>query len=565
MTDVISQLYAYATAMWLRRWQALTVAWLLCVAGWILVAFLPDKYESSARIYADTKGMLQPLLKGLAVENDIDRDIEIMQRTLMSRPNLEKLARMTDLDLTVKTASDMEDLVERLANQIGIRPQGKNLFSVTYQDTRPEMAKRVVQSLLTIFVESNLGQSRKDMDSARRFIDEQIEIYQQQLEIAEAKLAKFKQDNLGLLPGQGGYYDRLDKARAELALAQGEYAEAETRRQELRRQLDSVPRTLATSVATTEGTGPPLDDEFRVIELQNQIDELLVRYTERHPDVVAARRRLEEIRKEMEAQAAAAPGRAAGATEPSGDAQPAVESTASNPVYEQIKLQLVQEEANFATLRSRVARHQAKVAELQRLAQSVPTVEADLTKLTRDYRIFKQNYEELLARRESAKISQDREVQGEKVQFRIVDPPQVPATPSGPNRSMFLSAVLVVSIAAAAGLAWLLASMDDTFASVLRLKQAFRVPVLGTVSPVYSSGRRGAHAVELSCFAMVCLALVAVYGGLLLAELSVGLGNIVSLDLADGGSGRLVNMMPQGLTQAIGKLKEAFTGVLIGH
>lgn len=542
MKGSLHEAYNHLTAMWRRRWRILGVAWFLCFVGWAIVALLPAQFESSARVYADTEDVLDPLLKDIAVESNLDRQLDVMRRTLLSRPNLGKVVRTTDLDHRAKTAMAMEELIEDLAGRIDIVLERSNLFSISFEDTNPELAQRVVQSLLTIFIEGNLGQKRREMDAARRFIDQQVAGYERQLDLADAKLAKFKQDNRNLLPGSGGYTVLLQRAGAALTLAQASHAEAETRREELRRQLGEVPRFI--EMLATEFGGPPSDPEIRMLELQQQIGALRMHYTDKHPNVVVALRRLADLRREMEADAKAA---AVPVSDSSDGEQPngrpaRSKLSVSNPVYEQIKLQLVQEAANMATFRSRIARSRAKVEKLDRQINYVPMVEAQFLKLTRDYKMLRDNYENLLERAEQAKISQDRDVKGQRVQFRIIDPAEVPTIPSGPDRPLFLSAVLIVAIGAALAFGWVLASMDETFFGVHRLKQAFGMPVLGCISLVSSTGRHGLRVLGYWGFGTACLALFAGFGVLLAIELSVGLNSVVVVEVAGNGISRLIDL-----------------------
>src|SRR5262245_27146265 len=147
MNDIFVQALGYLASIWRRRWYIVAVSWLFCGAGWTMVSSMPDKYESSARLYVDMDTMLAPLMRGLAVEMNLFQQIEIMQKTLLSRPNLEKVVLMTDLDLGVKSDAQKEALLDSLARKILIQQQGRNLFTVGYQDTDPNLTKRVVQAV----------------------------------------------------------------------------------------------------------------------------------------------------------------------------------------------------------------------------------------------------------------------------------------------------------------------------------------------------------------------------------------------------------------------------------
>src|SRR5581483_9029756 len=132
-------------------------------------------------------------MSGLTVQPNVDQQVAILSRTLLSRPNVEKLVRSADLDLGVKTRDDQDQLVDSLMRTIQIsRAGGDNLYTISYRDTQPDKAKRVVQSLVQTFVESSLGGKRKDTDAAKKFIDEQIDVYQKKLEEAENRLKEFK-------------------------------------------------------------------------------------------------------------------------------------------------------------------------------------------------------------------------------------------------------------------------------------------------------------------------------------------------------------------------------------
>jgi hypothetical protein len=179
---------------------------------------------------------------------------------------------------------------------------------------------------------------------------------------------------------------------------------------------------------------------------------------------------------------------------------------------------LVDAETKIATIRLRVNEAEGQVAKWQSLAETVPQVEAELKRLNRDYGQFKKNHDELLARRESARLAQDLETKADSVEFRVVDPPQVPLTPSGPNRLLFLSVVLIAGVGAGIALAFALSQIDDSMSNVLRLRESFALPVLGGVSAIVDQARRRRRMLEISGFAMVATGLFTAYGGLVALE-----------------------------------------------
>lgn len=524
MSELYVQILAYMTSICRRRWYALAIAWLVCGAGWTMVASLPDKYESQARVYVDMDTMLGPLMKGIAVQVNMFQQIDIMQRTLLSRPNLEKVILMTDLDLKIKSENEKEELIEKLKNAISIRQQGRNLFRVAYDDREPAITKRVVQAVLQIFVESNLGSSRKDMDSTRRFLSDQIKDYERQLELAENRLATFKRKNLGMLPGEGNYYSHMQAMRNQHKRTQSQISEASTVRDELKQQLTSVPQFLELAggapdiaLASSAGEGPESDTQIRIFELQKVVDNLLTRYTAKHPDVATTIKRLEVLKKELVEERKAE----LGPVDSEPEEQQAAENgknVVPNPVYEQVKIQLVQQEAAIAAFKRRAEKEGVEVKKWEQLAGRVPQVEAELSRLSRDYEIVKKGYEQLRQRQESAKLASDMETKAQKVQFRIVDPPKLPLKPSGPNRPLFMAVVLIAGLGAGLAFAFLLGQVNSTFQTVQRLRATFALPVLGAVTAITSVGDRRRRRRELLGFGLVAASLIVAFGGLLMVE-----------------------------------------------
>jgi polysaccharide chain length determinant protein (PEP-CTERM system associated) len=481
--------FGHARSLWRRRWYAAGVAWVFCLVGWTYVLTLPDTYQATTRIYVDTESMLRPLMRGIAVDSNILTQVDLIQRTLLSRPNLQRVSHMADLDLAARTPAETEEVMNDLRRRTTVQGEGRNLFTITYQGPSRDSATRVVQSLLTVFVESNLGNSRQDIDSAKSFIDDQLRNYTQQLDDQDKRIADFKAQNLGYLPGDNNYGTKLELAKEELAKTQAELDDDRQQRTVLAKQLEAVPR-MVESVNAGPGAGPPLgggpdlnssggpDPAARIAELQQKLRVLLETDTDQHPDVVHVKKLLEQAQQEQAAQKSDAATPAAPVT--------GIKTMAPNPVYDQIQIQLVTLDTTIASLESKLKRNQAAVDKWQGLAKEVPEIAAQLQKLTRDYDVTKKAYDELLNRRESAKIGSDLETQTQTVQFRVVDPPASPQIPVAPKRGLLLVVVFISSLIAGGAFAFLLTQADDSVVTVRQLKALVSVPVLGSVSLVSS-------------------------------------------------------------------------------
>lgn len=526
MNEIYRQLVVILHAMWQRRWYALATAWAVTLVGWGLVATIPDKYQSSARVYVDTDSLLRPLMRGLAVEVNVGQQLNFMQRTLLSRPNIEKVARMTDMDLKAKSDLEMDKLIRKLSENIQIVSQGGNLFKVSYENEDPQLARRVVQSLLTIFVEGNLGANRTDLADAQRFIDEQLRTYETQMEELARRRSEFRRANSDAISDDGDFYQRLEDANKALTVLEKKYTEDKASRDQLAAQFAETPRYLKLTSPTGPGgnggvggtdTSPLV---ARIAMIQQNINQLKLRgYTDKHPDVVQMNRMLKNAKEELAKQDKANGG------------EDIVEglranTTVINPVYDQLQIRIIDADTALAQQKSKIDQQKALIKKMNDSSQSVPAVESELNKIERDYDALHSKYDELLKRRESARLAQDLETKSDNVQFRVIDPPEVPLQPSSPNRPLFLTGALLVGLAAGVAIAFLFSQLHTTFSSVDRLRSHFALPVLGTVSKVFSASERRQRRIRLAMFSAVSASLFVAFAGLMAVEIFLNPGTL---------------------------------------
>lgn len=207
MNELLGQITTVARGMWIYRRIAMVVVWLVGAIGAMVVLSMPDHYQASARVYVDTQTILRPLMTGIAVQPNIEQQVSMLSRTLINRPTVERLVRMADLDLGAHSKASTDAVVDAVTKAISIKSTGRdNLYTLSYRDTSPDKAQRTVQALLTIFVESSLGASRQDSESARRFLDEQIKAYETKLSDAEGRLKAFKLRNIEMQSEGGAGY-----------------------------------------------------------------------------------------------------------------------------------------------------------------------------------------------------------------------------------------------------------------------------------------------------------------------------------------------------------------------
>ncbi|HEX2829550.1 MAG TPA: XrtA system polysaccharide chain length determinant [Burkholderiales bacterium] len=477
MHELIQQAVTVLRGMWQWRWLGLAVAWIVGIVAAGVVFVLPNQYEASARIWVDTQSVLKPLMSGLAVQPNVDQQIGMLSRTLINRPNMEKLVRMADLDLSIKSKEEQEALIDRLMKTLEIKGLGRdNLFTLAFRDPEPEKAKRVVQSLTSIFVESSLGNKRRDTDTARQFIEDQIKIYEGKLTEAENRLKEFKLKNLSSGTGDGkDAFGRIGEL--ELAMNQARLAlrEAEQSRDAIRQQLASEsPNLPLPQDAKGEATVPEID--ARLDALKKNLDLLLQRYTDKHPDVAGTRRVIAELEAQKRDELAARK-----AAEKSAPAAP-VAPAATNPVYQKLKMSLAEAEATVASLRTRVAEHEARYARFKASINMMPEIEAEYAQLNRDYDINKKNYETLVSRRESAAISGQMDQSAAIAEFRLIDPPRVSPQPVAPNRLLLVALALAGALAAGLAASFAASQIRPSVPDAFTLRELTGLTVLGTIS-----------------------------------------------------------------------------------
>ena len=508
MDELLKQATWIMRGMWRRRWIGLVVAWVVGVAGALVVLQIPDRYEANARIFVDTQSVLKPLMSGLTIMPNVEQQVSMLARTLISRPNIEKLMRSSDMDLLASSQKEKDRLVDELIKDIKLTVGGReNIYTVAYQNSQPERAKRVVQNLVSMFVESGLGDKRRDSESAKRFIDEQIKIYEQKLEEAENRVKEWRLKNLGFTGGSTqDFFARMSALNEELGRVRLELRGAEQSRDSLKQQLEGEDPALSLDLgnaAPVVSATPELD--ARIDAQKRQLDELLRRYTEQHPDVVLTKKLIQQLEDEKKQETEA---RKKAAAEASKGAKTA---GATNPVFQQIKIAVSEAEANVAALRARAAEMAGRVEQLRQSATNVPKLETELSQLNRDYEVLRSNYQALISRREQAAMSGEIDSAG-VAEFRLIEPPRVSPRPVFPNRVALVPLVLAIAIGAGLFASFAFAQVFPLVQDPRVLRQIANRPVLGSVTMlVGGSDLRRQRAIN-AAFGSAFACLVLMYG-----------------------------------------------------
>jgi polysaccharide chain length determinant protein (PEP-CTERM system associated) len=505
MKEQIESLLSAIRSAWRFRWTALWVAWLVAIAGTVLNLALPNKYQSRAQIYLDTRSVLGSLLQGLAVTPQTQNQTDAVRRALLARPSLDRVARKVGLYQRTHSAEGAERLLTELADLISIRAETEaGIYTITYSDGDPRTAQAVVRTLLDTFMENSLGAGRTDTQSAESFLKQQVAQYETALSQSEQRLAEFKKKHIGLMPDQrGDYFGRLQAEVANLQKIHSDLAVAVRQRDELRRKIsgDESGRMLLKSPPSAQEIQAATALDARIRESKRQLDEFLLKFTDRHPEVIAAKDTIKRLEEQRRAELGGV--RSTNGTVAEGSVVPV------DPVVQNLQIGLNTADVQMAALQAQESQSAARVAELQRLVTTGPEIEAELARLNRDYGVTKTQYEALLQRLGSARLSNQAD-RSEDRRFRILEQPRAPLRPISPNRPLFLVATLAAALFAGVGVAFLRSQTRPVFVSRNALAAATGLPVIGVVSRSRAPAALGEERREAVNFAMATIVLVVV-------------------------------------------------------
>ncbi len=498
-------------SVWNRRWLAMAVAWAICLGGWLVLSFIPNSYESRARIFVQSQDVLSSDIGpgANAKRNDIDR----LEKTLTSTINLEKVVRQTGLANYVKTDRDMAIMVEMLRESIEVKPDQDNLFSVTAELSSAKMSdqdaatlsREVVQRLIDLFQEDNIATDRAGTNNTLRFLDSQLETRQKALAEAEQKRIAFETANLGVLPGAQSASNRTVSARTELGQVESQLIQAQSSLAALNGQLAGTPATITNTVPGMGGGGGN-PAQAALSAARGDLASMRARgLTDNHPEVITQQKQIAYLQQ----QAASSPSTGGG-----GDRS----YQTPNPAYSSLISMRSERQAQVAALQARKNALEAEMAGLSGSLAAEPGVSAEYDRLNREYEVQKDQYEKLLSERERVQLRGDVSSETDAVQFRVIDPPSSPLAPSAPNRPLLIIGVLFAGLGAGVGAAFIMGHMQSTYASPNKLEKATGLPVLGAISQMLTPAESKERGRWLKYYYGAAASLFGVFAILMLIE-----------------------------------------------
>ncbi|RMF19227.1 MAG: lipopolysaccharide biosynthesis protein [Gammaproteobacteria bacterium] len=479
-----------------RRRKALATVLVVVVSFGILGLGLvwPYKYTSRSVIFVDDQNIIRPLMEGSAVTTKVKDRASDAREIIYSRQVLEKLVNMQDLWGVLATPEQKEAKMQALRKQIKVsNTRSKDFFAISYTDTDPDRAYwatlKITQLFISVTDESKKAESRAAYD----FVDRQVKAYQAQLQASEERLKDFLSKNVEGTEGEVN--KKIARLLSDIEATELEIREAQAERDVIRRQLTGEARMVAHEVAGSE-------IRKRIQMLENQLDTLRLSYKDTYPDIVSLKQQIADLKVALKSQVA------------SGTKQPDSEAVL-NPIYQSLRSDLAKVEARMETLATRRTSLDALLEQEKKRMEKIQKNKAKIAELTRDYEVNREIYNDLLKRREKARVSMRIDVEGHGLRYRIQEPPSFPLAPEKIRFEMFAGAGLLLGLLAPFGLALVYVQMDRKLRAADQIEQAFQIPVLSTV-PVWltSADRRKEQRQWAAAFAVLLLS-VGGYGTLL--------------------------------------------------
>lgn len=508
MQELFSQLVTETRSAMRFRWYGMFVAWVASLAGWVLVAGLPDVYEGTARVYVETSSVLEPVLGNQIAVQNVEANLLYVREALTGRDLLETVIREVGLAEPAPARSPQdahETLLEKLGAAIDIRTgeadSPNNVYTISYRHRERDKAVAVVATLLQSFVDDTLEANRTGSDTAERFLDERVAEYEARLQAAETALADFKKEHAARLPGaEGDYFARMQAERQALDAARSQLRVLQARHDQLLEQMDGETRVTPGLDANLDNL-PPNSIDARIRDYQAALDEKLLDFTELHPDVIALREALDQLKARRAEQLAALGLEGT-------DAELA--ALGASPVYQALQIAVNETAVDMATLRADIEDRTGRVAELQSLINEVPEVEAQLARLNRDYDVIYEQYVELVRSRETQGLTR-KATDLDQVDFRIINPPLASPDPVAPPRTALFTVVLLAALFAGGALCYVLSQLRPVFGSSTALRAVTGLPVLGVVTDGWVEQVKQARAKAARAFGSALVALIFIF------------------------------------------------------
>ena len=483
-----------------RRTVLVTIFAVIACIGLAGGLLWPKKYSASTTILVQESNIIKPLMEGRAVTTANSDRAAIAREVIFSRKIMGEVLQAGGWMDSHPDPLQQERLIENIKNRTTLTNLRENLIRIEYTDSKPERAFLVAKRLADLFILESLAAKERESREAYEFINSQVDDYRHKLTDAEDKLKAYRRANNDARPGsETDANTRISELRAQVENARMDLIEQ-------RSKETALGGEIAGESAFSVTASREAQFRSRMAELQGELDKLLLTYTDQHPDVIRVRHQMQDLQEQ--AASASRRSQARRETAAPGALDPTIQI---NPLHTELRAKLAEIKRNAAAASARMSVSESLLqAELDRSRRIAETA-TELSELQRDYEVNRDIYQDLLKRRENARVSMNLDADHRGLTFNIQEPAALPLRPLGFRFVHFGLAGLGLGIALPLALLFGLARWDPRMRSPHQLEQLTGLPVLASV-PTYANAidRRRAHARD-AVLVMLLVAVAAAY------------------------------------------------------
>jgi len=473
---------------------------IIALGALALGLFLPKQYTSSTTILVEEGNIIGPLMEGRAVPTGIANRASITKEVAFSRKIMQEILEVGGWMQGNPDALAQDRLIERITGRTNISNPRENLIEISYTDSNPERAYEVTRRFGDLVIQESLATKERESREAYEFIDSQVSAYHLKLTEAESKLEAYRRANPDARPGiETDVNARIGELRRQVETSRMDLLDLRSQEHALQAQLTGESEISA--VQTRAG-----QLRTRMAELQAERDRLLLNFTEQHPDVVRVRHQLADLDEELRREDSRRETRLA-------ESPTALDGAAAmNPLYAELRSKLAEARRRSAATAARVGNGQALLSEELARSSRIASSESTLSELTRDYEVNRDLYQDLLKRRENARVSMNLDAEHRGLSFRIQEPAALPLRHSGIRLLYTSSFGLLIAVTVPLLVLFGKLRMDPRVRSPVDLERKTGLPVLGSVPPMLTGPRRMRAMRGNVIGALMILAVLGTYG-----------------------------------------------------
>ncbi|MAR90238.1 MAG: XrtA system polysaccharide chain length determinant [Pseudomonadota bacterium] len=423
----------------------------------------PKKFSAETKIFADSQNIIRPLLQGQAATTSVSDHVRTVREVITSPRLMREVIEKLSLVDNPKDPVALENTIRSIAGRLQVSGIGPGLIRIGFSGSDPSEVYNVVSTVTDLFIKNSSESKRRESREAFLFIDKQAKNYKDQLVEAEERLKQFNASN----------YDGTEaQARARIQELENQIEALEVQIEESNTRIDTLERELVSESRFVENRYRADELRTRLVEAQNRLDTLRLTYTDDYPDVVALKQQIRDLKfaiRNSEAPPVSGPTGSSGS------------EANVNPLYEELRKMIATEKVDVNAARRRLQRTEQQLEEERKRMERIAERQAELAELTRDYDVTRSIYEDMLERKERARLSMTLDIEGQGVTFRVQEPANFPIQPDGLRFLHFVMAGPLLGVLFPLGLLVVYVYFDPRIRFASSLESISSVPILGVV------------------------------------------------------------------------------------